>query len=104
MTNRKRQSIRKQMADHPRAWIFTSATLAMGEDFSHRLVRSRRAALLQAAGPTPICALYFDLESDRAVRFKPYSVLPEPGQPETGILYEVAQIGDALGSRQLALA
>ena len=26
---------RKQMADHPRAWIFTSATLAMGEDFSH---------------------------------------------------------------------
>jgi ATP-dependent DNA helicase DinG len=25
---------RKQMADHPRAWIFTSATLAMGEDFS----------------------------------------------------------------------
>ncbi len=26
---------RKQMADHPRAWIFTSATLAVGEDFSH---------------------------------------------------------------------
>ena len=26
---------RKQMLDHPRAWIFTSATLAMGEDFSH---------------------------------------------------------------------
>jgi ATP-dependent DNA helicase DinG len=26
---------RKQMTDHPRAWIFTSATLAVGEDFSH---------------------------------------------------------------------
>ena len=26
---------RHQMDDHPRAWIFTSATLAVGEDFSH---------------------------------------------------------------------
>ena len=26
---------RKQMSDHPRAWIFTSATLAIGEDFNH---------------------------------------------------------------------
>jgi ATP-dependent DNA helicase DinG len=26
---------RKQMEDHPRAWIFTSATLAVGEDFGH---------------------------------------------------------------------
>src|SRR3954469_10361949 len=26
---------RRQMADHPRAWIFTSATLAVGEDFNH---------------------------------------------------------------------
>jgi ATP-dependent DNA helicase DinG len=26
---------RRQMTDHPRAWIFTSATLAVGEDFSH---------------------------------------------------------------------
>ena len=26
---------RKQMDDHPRAWIFTSATLAVGEDFGH---------------------------------------------------------------------
>jgi ATP-dependent DNA helicase DinG len=25
----------KQMLDHPRAWIFTSATLAVGEDFEH---------------------------------------------------------------------
>ena len=26
---------RKQMSDHPRAWIFTSATLAVGDDFGH---------------------------------------------------------------------
>jgi len=26
---------RRQMQDHPRAWIFTSATLAVGPDFSH---------------------------------------------------------------------
>jgi ATP-dependent DNA helicase DinG len=26
---------RRQMDDHPRAWIFTSATLAVGDDFSH---------------------------------------------------------------------
>jgi len=26
---------RRQMDDHPRAWIFTSATLAVGEDFTH---------------------------------------------------------------------
>jgi ATP-dependent DNA helicase DinG len=26
---------RRQLADHPRAWIFTSATLAVGGDFSH---------------------------------------------------------------------
>ena len=26
---------RRQMSDHPRAWIFTSATLAVGEDFGH---------------------------------------------------------------------
>ncbi len=26
---------RRQMQDHPRAWVFTSATLAIGDDFSH---------------------------------------------------------------------
>src|SRR5690606_15756084 len=28
---------RRQMADHPRAWIFASATLAVGEEFGHFL-------------------------------------------------------------------
>ncbi|MSQ54377.1 MAG: ATP-dependent DNA helicase [Betaproteobacteria bacterium] len=29
------EQFRKQMLDHPRAWVLTSATLAVGEDFSH---------------------------------------------------------------------
>ncbi len=29
------EHFRRQMQDHPRAWILTSATLAVGEDFSH---------------------------------------------------------------------
>ncbi len=29
------ETFRRQMQDHPRAWIFTSATLAVGADFSH---------------------------------------------------------------------
>ena len=29
------EHFRRQMEDHPRAWIFTSATLAVGDDFGH---------------------------------------------------------------------
>ena len=29
------EQFQRQMADHPRAWIFTSATLAVGRDFGH---------------------------------------------------------------------
>jgi ATP-dependent DNA helicase DinG len=29
------EQFRRQMDDHPRAWIFTSATLAVGDDFGH---------------------------------------------------------------------
>jgi ATP-dependent DNA helicase DinG len=29
------EHFQRQMADHPRAWIFASATLAVGEDFDH---------------------------------------------------------------------
>ena len=36
----------RQMDDHPRAWIFTSATLAVGEDFGHF---TRELGLPQAA-------------------------------------------------------
>ena len=39
---------RRQMTDHPRAWIFTSATLAVGEDFGHF---TRELGLADAAHP-----------------------------------------------------
>lgn len=63
------------------------ATLQMSEDESHTLVRNRKAAQLQIDGPVPICALYMDMETDRATRFKPYSA--ESG---TGLQDQLAEI------------
>jgi S-DNA-T family DNA segregation ATPase FtsK/SpoIIIE len=48
--------------------------LQMSEDESLMFVRSRRAAQLQADGPVPVCALYMDVEHDKVVRFKPYTI------------------------------
>lgn len=48
--------------------------LQMSEDESLTLVYSRKAAQLQLEGPKPACALYMDVEQDRNLRFKPYSI------------------------------
>jgi len=48
--------------------------LQVSEDDSFSLVRSRRAAQLQAHGKTPVAALYCDLTGGRECRFKPYAV------------------------------
>ncbi len=53
----------------------------MSEDASHTFVRSRQAARLQLEGPTPVNALYFNVEADNAIRFKPYSTKQQPGMP-----------------------
>jgi ATP-dependent DNA helicase DinG len=47
------EQFRRQMADHPRAWIFTSATLAVGRDFGHftRELGLAEARALQWASP-----------------------------------------------------
>jgi DNA segregation ATPase FtsK/SpoIIIE, S-DNA-T family len=47
--------------------------LQMSEDESFTFVRNRLASRLQLDGNKPISALYLDVESDRSVRFKPYS-------------------------------
>jgi S-DNA-T family DNA segregation ATPase FtsK/SpoIIIE len=47
--------------------------LQMSEDESFTFVRNRLASRLQLDGSKPISALYLDVESDRTVRFKPYS-------------------------------
>jgi S-DNA-T family DNA segregation ATPase FtsK/SpoIIIE len=48
--------------------------LQVSEDDSFNLVRSRKAAQLQANGKTPIAALYCDLTAGKERRFKPYAV------------------------------
>jgi ATP-dependent DNA helicase DinG len=66
---------RKQMLDHPRAWIFTSATLAMGEDFSHF---KRELGIEDAAArtwPSP-----FDFER-QALLYSPRGLPPDPNDP-----------------------
>jgi len=66
---------RKQMADHPRAWIFTSATLAMGEDFSHF---KRELGIEEAAArswPSP-----FDF-ARQALLYSPRGLPADPNDP-----------------------
>jgi S-DNA-T family DNA segregation ATPase FtsK/SpoIIIE len=48
--------------------------LQMSEDESLTFVRSRMAAQLQAEGALPIVGLYMNVERDRTIRFKPYTV------------------------------
>ncbi|HXJ51598.1 MAG TPA: ATP-dependent DNA helicase [Burkholderiales bacterium] len=64
---------RRQMADHPRAWVFTSATLAMGEDFGHftRELGVGDATTRRWASP-------FDFQR-QALLYVP-KALPEPGE------------------------
>ena len=63
---------RRQMSDHPRAWIFTSATLAVGEDFSHftRELGLPEATVRRWASP-------FDFPR-QALLYVP-TAMPEPG-------------------------
>ncbi|MBI1942659.1 MAG: ATP-dependent DNA helicase [Betaproteobacteria bacterium] len=66
---------RKQMADHPRAWVFTSATLAVGENFSHF---KRELGIEDAASrtwPSP-----FDFER-QALLYVPKGLPPDPNDP-----------------------
>ena len=64
---------RRQMTDHPRAWIFTSATLAVGEDFGHftRELGVGDATTRRWASP-------FDFPR-HALLYVP-KALPEPGE------------------------
>jgi ATP-dependent DNA helicase DinG len=62
----------RQMNDHPRAWIFTSATLAMGEEFGHF---TRELGLGQAA--TRRWASPFDF-AQQALLYLPKGL---PGDP-----------------------
>jgi S-DNA-T family DNA segregation ATPase FtsK/SpoIIIE len=76
-----------------------SIALQMSEDESFTLVRSRKAAQLQFEGPTPICALYLDVENDTAVRFKPYSVDTTLSTPQDALIDQVQRVGRVLAQR-----
>ncbi|HEX6318802.1 MAG TPA: ATP-dependent DNA helicase [Burkholderiales bacterium] len=66
---------RKQMADHPRAWIFTSATLAVGEDFGHftRELGVPEAQARRWSSP-------FDFQQ-QALLYLPKGLPPDPNDP-----------------------
>ena len=65
----------RQMADHPRAWIFTSATLAMGEQFGHF---TRELGLGEAA--TRRWASPFDFPR-QALLYLPKGLPGDPNDP-----------------------
>ena len=76
---------RRQMQDHPRAWIFTSATLAVGEDFSHfkRELGIEQADARRWASP-------FDFER-QALLYVPQRLPAEPNQADfTAAVVEAA--------------
>jgi DNA segregation ATPase FtsK/SpoIIIE, S-DNA-T family len=74
--------------------------LQMSEDDSHTLTRGRKASQLQLEGPTPICALYLDVENDSSIRFKPYSCEPVAGAQNEGLTDQVQTIGRTLAARR----
>ena len=66
---------RRQMTDHPRAWVFASATLAVGQDFSHF---KRELGIEEAAArawPSP-----FDFER-QALLYVPKGLPADPNDP-----------------------
>jgi ATP-dependent DNA helicase DinG len=66
--------MQKQMSGHPRAWIFTSATLAVQKDFSHYVTEMGLADADSAAWDSP-----FDY-ARQAMLYVPTG-LPEPNSP-----------------------
>ncbi|MGH8705581.1 MAG: ATP-dependent DNA helicase [Burkholderiales bacterium] len=65
----------RQMAEHPRAWIFTSATLAVGEDFSHFKRELGIADAAARAWPSP-----FDF-ARQALLYAPRGLPGDPNDP-----------------------
>jgi ATP-dependent DNA helicase DinG len=66
---------RRQMQDHPRAWIFTSATLAVGEDFSHFKRELGIEDTAERTWPSP-----FDFERN-ALLYSPRGLPADPNDP-----------------------
>jgi len=77
--------------------------LQMSEDESHTFARNRKASQLQLEGPLPICALYLDLESDKSIRFKPYSSESSGVTQDESLVDQLLIIGNELAGRSDSL-
>ncbi len=90
---------RRQMADHPRAWIFTSATLAVGEDFGH-FTRELGLEGAQTAG----WASPFDF-ANQALLYVPKGLPGDPNAPgfTEALLQAVMPVLEASGGRAFLL-
>jgi ATP-dependent DNA helicase DinG len=90
---------RRQMDDHPRAWIFTSATLAVGDDFGHftRELGVPEAQTLRWESPFRF--------ADQALIYLPKGLPPEPSDPAfTDAVIEAAlPVLEASGGRAFLL-
>ena len=89
----------RQMSDHPRAWIFTSATLAVGEDFSHF---TRELGLPQADARR--WASPFDFPR-QALLYLPKGLPGDPNDPAftDAVIEAVAPVLEASGGRAFLL-
>jgi ATP-dependent DNA helicase DinG len=90
---------RRQMDDHPRAWIFTSATLAVGDDFGHftRELGVPEAQTLRWESPFQF--------ADQALLYLPKGLPPNPNDPAfTDAVIEAAwPVLEASGGRAFLL-
>jgi ATP-dependent DNA helicase DinG len=89
----------RQMDDHPRAWIFTSATLAVGEEFGHftRELGLGQAAVRRWASP-------FDF-ARQALLYLPRGLPADPNDPAytDAVLDAAAPVLEASGGRAFLL-
>ncbi len=70
---------RRQLEGHPRAWIFTSATLAVGNDFGH-YCRELGLAWMDPPPMTSVWGSPFDY-AEQALLYAPQG-LPDPNSPD----------------------
>ena len=90
---------RRQMDDHPRAWIFTSATLAVGDDFGHF---TRELGVPEARTARWESPFRF---AEQALLYLPSGLPPDPNDPAfTDAVVEAAfPVLEASGGRAFLL-
>jgi len=90
---------RRQLEEQPRAWIFTSATLSVGEDFSHFKEELGLGAAAARSWPSP-----FDYQG-QALLYVPRGMPAEPNDPDfTEAVVEAAlPVLEASGGRAFLL-